>query len=102
MAAERQSDRMVSDTEVHMKQRSVNALLPVEKMVPTDIHQCLLNISGKQTEDLSTVRQWVGHFSSADSGSPSLIFVSAARRLLFITGKNAQLIVVTILKNGIL
>ena len=41
------------------------------------------------------------HLSSSNSGSPSLvqIFASAACRLLFITTENAQLIVVTVLKN---
>jgi len=44
MAAEGQSDRMVSDMEVHMKQKCAIEFLHVEEMVPTDIHQYLLNI----------------------------------------------------------
>jgi len=35
MAAEGQSDKMVSDVEVHMEQR---AILHVENIVPIDIH----------------------------------------------------------------
>ena len=43
-------------------------------------------------------------FSNGDSGSPALvqIFMSAACRLLFIAGENAQLMVVTTLKNSVL
>jgi hypothetical protein len=40
--------------------------LHVEKAL-TDIHQCLLNVSGDQTVDVSTVRWWVVYFSSGDS-----------------------------------
>ena len=74
MAAEGQSDRMVSDMEVHMKQRCEIEFLHVENMAPIYIHQHLLNIYGDQTVDVSTVRQWVVHFSSgnSDSGSPPL------------------------------
>jgi len=61
-------------------------------MAPTDINQCLMSINGDQTLDVSTVRQWVVHFSSGDSnsGSPSVvqIFTSVACTLLFITGEN--------------
>jgi len=32
---------MVSDVEVHMKQRGGTEFLHVEKMAPTDIHRCL-------------------------------------------------------------
>ena len=46
------------------------------------------------------------HFSSGDSDSRSpplvQIFTNAACRLLFITDENAQLLVVTVLKNGAL
>ena len=38
MAAEGQSDSIVSDMEVQMKQRCVTEFLRVEKMAPTDIH----------------------------------------------------------------
>jgi len=65
----------------------------VEKMAPTDIHQCLLNVDGKQRVAVSTVRWWMVHFSSGDSdcGSPLLvqIFTSMECTLLFIAGENA-------------
>ena len=55
---------------------------------------------------VSTVRWWVVHFSSddSDSGSPPQmqIFTNVSCRLLFITGENAQLMVVCMLKNSIL
>ena len=38
MAAEGQSDRMVSNMEVCMEQRCFTEFLHVEKMAPTDIH----------------------------------------------------------------
>ena len=56
MAAEGQSDTMASDTQVHMKQRCVTEFLHAEKMVPTDIHQCSLNVDGAQTVDVGTER----------------------------------------------
>ena len=47
--------------------------------------------------DVSTMRQWVVCLGSGDSnsGSPLLvqIFTSGARRLLFMAGENAQLMV---------
>ena len=52
MAAEEQSDRMVSDIKVCMKQRCVTEFLHVEKMAPIDIHQRLLNVDGGQTVDV--------------------------------------------------
>ena len=56
--------------------------------------------------NMSTVRQWVVHFSSVDSDSGLLplmqIFVSVACRLLFIAGENAELMEVTKLKNSVL
>ena len=54
MAAEGQSDKMVSDMEVHVKQRCVTEFLHAEKMAPTDIHLCLLNIYGDQTVHVNT------------------------------------------------
>ena len=82
-----------------VKQRGGNEFLHVEKMVPTDIHHCLLNIYGDQPVDVSRVRQWVVCFSFGDtnSASPLLvqIFMSVAFRLLFIPGKYTQLMVVT-------
>jgi len=56
MAAEGQSDRMVSEMGVHAKQKYVTELLHEEKMVSTDIHQHLLNIYEDQTLDMRTVR----------------------------------------------
>ena len=38
MAAEGQSDKMVSDMEAHVKEKCVTEFLHVEKMAPTDIH----------------------------------------------------------------
>jgi len=75
--AEGHSDRMASDVKVHMKQRCIPEFLHVgKKKVLTDIHQHLLNISGDQTGDVSTVRRWVVRFMSATCST-------------FITGGNA-------------
>ena len=63
MAAEGQSDRMVSDMEMCMKQRCGIEFVQAEN-VTIDSHQCLLNLHGNQTVDLITVRWWVVHFSS--------------------------------------
>ena len=80
MAAEGQSDRMVSDMEVWMKQWGETEFLHAEKMAPTDPDQCLLNIYGDWTVDVSTARWWVVRFSSSNSdcGPPLLvqIFIS--------------------------
>jgi len=67
MTAEEQSDKMVSDMDVRMKQRCVIELLHAEKIAPNDIHRRLLNVYGDQTVDVSTVRRWVARFSSGDS-----------------------------------
>jgi len=52
--------------------------------------------------DVSSVRRWVVHFSSngTDSGFPLLVqgFTNVSYRLLFITGENAELMVVTVEK----
>jgi len=49
MAAEGQSDRMVSDMGVQMKQRCITEFFHVEKKIaPIDIHQHLQNISRDQ------------------------------------------------------
>ena len=56
MAAEGQSDQMISDMEVHMKQRCKIEFPHADKMAPTDIYQHLLNVYGDQTLDVSTVR----------------------------------------------
>jgi len=73
MAAEKRSDRMVSDMEVQMKQRCVTEFLHAEKIAPTDIHGHLQNVSRDQTLAVSTVRRWVvvvtatvGHLTGAD------------------------------------
>jgi len=51
MAADGQSDKMVSDLEVQVKQWCGTEFLHVEKMTPTDIHQCLLmSVSGLETK----------------------------------------------------
>jgi len=54
--------------------------------------------------DVSTVRQWVVHFSSNGSGSSPLVHIvrSTACRRLFMAGENAQLMVMTILKDSVL
>ena len=68
MTVERRSDKMASDTEVCMKQSCGTEFLCEQKMAPIDVHRRLLNIYRDQTVDVSTVRQWVVHFSqhSAD------------------------------------
>ena len=67
MTAEGQSDKMVPDMEVRMKQRRVIEFLHAEKIAPNDIHRRLLNVYGYQTVDVSAVRRWVACFSSGDS-----------------------------------
>jgi len=52
--------------------------------------------------NVSTVRQWVVHFISGDSGSPLVvqILTSTVCRLLFIAGENAELpLVATVTKS---
>jgi len=56
MAAEGQSDKMVSDVEVFMKQRCGTEFLHAEKMAPISIHHHLLNIYGDQTVDNQAAR----------------------------------------------
>ena len=48
-----------ADMEVCMKQRYGIVLLCEQKMAPSDIHQCLLNVCGDWTVDVSSVRWWV-------------------------------------------
>ena len=59
-------------------------------MAPNNIHRCLLNVSGAQTVDVSTVKQWVMRFTSKDSNSGSLplvqVVMSMTCRVLLITG----------------
>ena len=52
-----QSDKMASDIDVWMKQRGIIEIFYVEKIAPTDIHECLLNVYGDQTVKVSTVKQ---------------------------------------------
>ena len=90
---------MASDMEVCMKQRCVTEVLHVEYMAPSDFHQLLLHVYGDQTVDVSTMR-CVVCFSSGDSNSRSPsplvhIFINTTYRLFFITGKNAEVMVVT-------
>ena len=82
MVAEGQSDKMASDVEVQMKKRCANAFLKEEKkMAPTDIHQCLINVYGDQTVDVSTVRWWVVCFSTDNSSSESPLLVQIFRSM---------------------
>ena len=64
------------------------------------IYQCFLNIYRDQTVNVGTVRWWLVHFSSEHSGLPLLvqIFTNMAYRLLVITGKTAELMVMTTLR----
>ena len=50
MAPKGQSDKIASDAELYMKKCCAIQLLHVE-IAPTDIPQCLLNVSGDQTVD---------------------------------------------------
>ena len=65
MAAE--SDKMVSDVKVQMKQRGGIEFFHAENIASIDIHQYLWNVYGNQTVNVSTVRQWVMHLSSSNS-----------------------------------
>jgi len=73
MAAEGQSDPMAADMEVRMKKRCVTEFYHAERTAPTDIHQPLLDVSGDNPVDVSTVRWWLVRFSSGNSGSPLLV-----------------------------
>ena len=84
MAAEEQSDRIMSGMEACMIQRCVTEFLHVEKIAPTDICQFLLNIYGDQTVNVSTVRQQVLCFNSGDSDIGPLALVC----IFIIIGKN--------------
>ena len=82
---------MVSDMEVHMKERCVTEFLHVVEMALIDIHWHFLNLDGDQTVDLSEVVSGVLHFSSGDSGSHPLVQIAyyAPNSLLVMPGKNA-------------
>ena len=56
MKAERQSDTMVSDMEVHMKKSGTIEFLCAEKVVPIDIHWNMQNVYGDQKMNVTTVR----------------------------------------------
>ena len=58
---------MVSDMEVHMKQRCGIEFLCAGKIAPTDLHWCSVNVYGALMVDVSTMRQWMVRFSSNDS-----------------------------------
>ena len=75
MAAEEQSDKTASDMEVHVKQMCVTAFPPMEKIPPTDIHRCFLDVYRDQTVDVSTVKQWVVDFSSGNSSMKEKILL---------------------------
>ena len=64
MAAEGQSNKMVSDMEAYTKKWCVTEFLNEEKMAPIDIHWHLLNIYRDQIVNVSTVG---GAFSSGNS-----------------------------------
>ena len=66
MTAEEQSDKMVSDMEVHRKQRCIIKFTHAGQILPIDNHQHLLNAYGDQTVDVSTVKagQCGQHFPS--------------------------------------
>ena len=56
-SAEGQSDKMVPDMQVNMKQRYITEFLHMEKKnAHTDIHQCMPNVYGGQRVDVNTVR----------------------------------------------
>lgn len=74
-----------------------NWIPPCGKIVPTDIHECLLNVHGDQPVDVRTVRWWVLHLSSGKSNKKDLhipdglahlmqIFKSVACRLSITAG----------------
>ena len=64
-----QIERMVSNMQVHTRQRCVTEFILMGNTAPIDIQQHLLNVSRDQTVNVSTVRQGVVCFSSGDSGS---------------------------------
>ena len=76
-----------------------------KQIAPTDIHQSLLSVYGDQKVHVSSVRWWLVCFSNGDNNSGPLlvqIFTSMAWRLLFISDRNALLVMVAMLKNSVL
>ena len=70
-----------------------------------------MKVSGDLRVGVSTVRWWVVHFNSGDCSvcerqanfwKAMQIFMSMACRLLFIAGKNAMLMVMTMLEKSVL
>jgi len=75
MAAEWQSDTMVSDVEVQMKEKCGIVYLHAEKMAPlTFINACSMFRETK-TVGVSTVRQWGVRFRSGDTNTKDKIHV---------------------------
>lgn len=57
ITAEAQSDKTVTDMEIHMKKSWVTEFLYAEKkIVLIDIQRCILDIYGDHVVDVSTVR----------------------------------------------
>jgi len=86
--------------EVHMKQRSVTEFLHVEKKWhPLTLAEHLWKPNSRcHTEAMSgAFQQWQQWVTSTDAG-----FYKKACRLLFVAGENAQLMVLTMLKNSLL
>jgi len=61
MAAEGQTDKMVSDMEMHIEQKCDTEFLHVKKIAPSNNHQHSLSTDGDQAVDVSAVMWWVVH-----------------------------------------
>jgi len=90
---------MVSNMEVHMEQRCVVEFLHADKIVPTDLHQSLSNISGDQTDGVSTVRQCVSALGTVGHLRWCRFLQAQHADSCSLLGK-MQLLVVTMLKNS--
>ena len=104
MAAEGQSDTMASDMEVCMKQRCVIEFLHKEKIASVDIYQhfeCFWRpTSGcEHSETVDDVFQQRWQWQWVISTGRDIY--EHGMYLLFIAGKNAQLMVVTVLKKNV-
>ena len=83
-----QSDRMMCDIDVRMKQRCGSEFLHAERMAHVDVPRCLLNVCEEQADvsTARTARPWVVCFSSSNSNnvSPPLLqfLMSVACRLM--------------------
>jgi len=96
--------RIASDIKVHMKQRCVTEILHAGKnglhWHSLMLHECFWrpNSGSERSEVVGGVFLWWWQCVT-----PLMqIFMSATCRILFIAGKNAQLTVVTLLKNSVL